>query len=163
MTTGRRTVFWLACLAVVACTDNMTDQPSYRPQDAPRLHSAAGSVPRTSRAHPNRTPATDDRGAARLFHINCAHCHGATGEGDGPVAPYLSHSTANLRAPLVQAKSDEALYRVLTEGLTVMPAFRGELSADERWALVRWIKSMDANGHRTTAGPPPPAAPSPGP
>lgn len=132
-------------LAASACSENMTEQPSYRPQEPPRLHSPSGSVPRISRVHRRQTPpGAEDRNqhGERLFRINCAHCHGSTAEGDGPVAPYLPAPPANLRAPHAQEKPASALYAIITDGVEVMPAFKGELSSDERWALVDFIRSM---------------------
>jgi mono/diheme cytochrome c family protein len=129
-------------LAASACTENMTEQPSYRPQEAPRLHSPAGSVPRLSRVHRSGKESTS-QGGERLFRINCAHCHGSSAEGDGPVAPFLEAPPANLRAPKVQGKPPSALYAIITDGEKSMPAFKGELSADERWALVDFIGSLD--------------------
>lgn len=132
-------------LAASGCSENMTEQPSYRPQEPPRLHSPSGSVPRISRVHRReRPPGTEKQrnSGERLFRINCAHCHGSTAEGDGPVAPYLSAPPANLRAPHAQQKPPSVLYAIITEGAEVMPAFKGELSSDERWALVDFISSM---------------------
>lgn len=147
--TGRLPMIAWICLSALACSPNMTDQPSYQAQEAPRLHSPSGSVPRSSRVHSIMRPLASDHAgeprfdAARLFEINCAHCHGSAGRGDGPVAPYLSQPSADLRAPSVQAKSEAALYAVVTSGLGAMPPFQGELAADERWALVAWITSLN--------------------
>jgi mono/diheme cytochrome c family protein len=133
-----------ACVAM-ACSKDMQEQPSYHPQEAPRLHSPAGSVPRESRAvapaFSSLTPRHVER-ASRLFAINCTHCHGPRGEGDGPVAGYLKELPANLHALHVQHKSTAELYEVVTNGKDAMPAFRGELSAEERWMLVYFVKSM---------------------
>jgi mono/diheme cytochrome c family protein len=140
-------------LAASACSENMTEQPTYRPQEPPRLHSPSGSVPRMSRVHRGQaSPGAEDRNqsGARLFRINCAHCHGPTAEGDGPVAPYLSAQAANLRASHVQQKPPSALYAIITDGSEVMPAFKGELSSDERWALVDFIGSMAGAGQTTS-------------
>jgi cytochrome c len=41
--------------------------------------------------------AADDTGA-RLFYNNCAACHGADGEGGGPVAAAMQTSIPNLRS-----------------------------------------------------------------
>ena len=74
-------IFSLFLLAWSAggCSRDMAEQPSFQPQEAPRLHSPEGSIPQKSRAvltsPPESTPETVGRGAAR-FEINCAHCHG---------------------------------------------------------------------------------------
>lgn len=148
---------WLLVLALYlaasGCSENMTDQPSYHPQEPPRLHSPSGSVPRISRVHRRQSPpGTNDQSQSgeRLFRINCAHCHGSTAEGDGPVAPYLPAPVMNLRAPHVQEKPRPALYAVITDGATMMPGFKGELSSDERWALVDFISSMAGKAQETS-------------
>jgi high-affinity iron transporter len=78
----------------------------------------------------------------RLFQINCAHCHGAAGLGDGPVADYLKELPTDLHAARVQGQSIEALYAIVTHGKDVMPPFKGELSADERWSVARYVKEQ---------------------
>ncbi len=131
-----------------ACSRDMQEQPSYQPQEAPRLHAPVGSVPRDSRSRLTSSPGHDvsDEGA-RLFRINCSHCHGRDGTGHGPVIAYLKEQPADLHDPSVQALSDAALYDTVTYGLAVdgrdvMPPFQGELSAEERHSVVAYVKSL---------------------
>jgi mono/diheme cytochrome c family protein len=139
-----------------ACSQDMQEQPSYHAQEAPRRHSPLGSVPRESRqvvpiqTEPNQRPAA---AGARLFDINCVHCHGAQGEGDGPVAAFLKERPANLRGEEVRTKSEEAIYRIITDGKDMMPAFQGELSAGERLQLARFVASLSRSSvaHGETA------------
>ncbi len=137
--------WWVAIIltGAVGCSEDMDRQPSVQPMAAPRLHSASGSVPRQSRANAAQPPHSDALAARgrTLYAVNCAHCHGATGAGDGLVATFLTHPPANLRAPAVSMKSPVVLYTIVTEGLAVMPPFRGELSAEERWAIVAHLKN----------------------
>lgn len=138
------TVLWqmLAGL-IVACSPDMSEQPSYQPQEPPRLHSPAGSVPRDSRAVLSAArgeQAAGNLSGAHLYRVNCLHCHGTRGEGNGPVAAYLKERPANLLSPAVQEKRQRELYDIVTDGKDVMPAFRGELSADERWAVAGFVK-----------------------
>ncbi len=133
---------YLLC-GVQACSRDMQEQPSYQPQEAPRLHSPIGSVPRDSRSVIRSTgaPAALDEGP-RLFRVNCAHCHGAQATGEGPVAPYLREKPTNLRNPEVRRLSEDALFQIVTDGKDVMPPFKGELSAGERRSLASYIKSL---------------------
>ncbi len=80
----------------------------------------------------------------RLYRVNCFHCHGPRGEGDGPVAAYLKEKPANLRSRDVQDKTRKELYEIVSHGKDVMPAFRGELSADERWTVAAFVKQLDS-------------------
>lgn len=142
--------------AIGGCSRDMQDQTSYQPQEAPRVHSPEGSIPRSSRrvlrARPTSGGAPEERGAI-LFRINCVHCHGVQGDGDGPVAPYLKELPANLKNDEVRAMSDEQIYSVLTEGKDMMPSFKGELSADERLDLARFVASLSRPATARAVGP----------
>jgi mono/diheme cytochrome c family protein len=142
---------------VPACSQDMQEQPSYQAQEAPRRHSPAGSVPRESRRLlPLRTENAKKAGdiGARLFQINCVHCHGPEGEGNGPVAAFLKERPANLRADEVRGKSEEAIYRIVTDGKDMMPSFKGELSAEERLDIARYVRSLTrpSGAHRGSEG-----------
>ena len=133
---------------VQACSRDMQEQPSSQPQEAPRLHSPVGSVPRDNRSALTPSPgqAVSNEGA-RLFRINCSHCHGRDGSGNGPVVAYLKEPPADLLDPYVQALSEAALYDTVTYGLAVegndvMPPFQGEMSAEERRSVVAYVKSL---------------------
>jgi mono/diheme cytochrome c family protein len=124
----------------------MQEQASYQPQESPRLHSPAGSIPLESRSIarlPQSKVEPRLEQGARLFAINCAHCHGPNGEGDGPVAGYLTELPKNLRAPYVQQKAESEIYEILTHGRDMMPPFKGELSAEERRTLARYVKALN--------------------
>ncbi len=139
--------WWAGCLLVsgpAACSRDMEEQSSYQAQEAPRLHSPPGSVPRDSRmllsARTREQVRPDD--GLRLFQINCAHCHGVAGLGNGPVAGYLKERPASLQVSQVQGRSVDELYAIVTNGRDVMPPFKGELSADERWSVARYVKEQ---------------------
>ena len=138
----------LVCVAG-GCSPDMQEQPSYRSQESPRLHSPPGSIPRHSRALVSAEAfsngALPDQAKA-LYRINCLPCHGHSGEGTGPVAPYLHESPANLLAPKIRALSREQLYDVITNGKDMMPSFRGELSATERMIIAAYVQAMKPDG-----------------
>jgi cytochrome c len=135
---------FLMTAGAAACSRDMQEQTSYQAQEAPRLHSPEGSVPRSSRKlRPVGRGGPEAAAAgASLFRINCLHCHGEQGQGDGPVAPFLKESPANLKNEEVRGMSLEDIYRVVTAGKDMMPSFRGELSAEERWQLAQYVSSL---------------------
>jgi putative copper export protein/mono/diheme cytochrome c family protein len=87
---------------------------------------------------------------ATLFPANCAACHGAAGHGDGPRAAQLPERPADLTAPHLWAHADGELFWWLTDGIeapeggTAMPGFGKTLSADDRWALIDYIRAHNA-------------------
>jgi mono/diheme cytochrome c family protein len=141
---------WLGCAAlafssITACSRDMEEQASYQSQEAPRKHSPPGSIPLNSRTIRSSAPVTPDEqfdAGKRLFRINCVHCHGSNGGGDGPVAGYLRELPKNLLAPHVQRQSVAALYAIVTNGKDLMPSFKGELSATERWAVAQYVTTL---------------------
>jgi mono/diheme cytochrome c family protein len=144
------------------CPNDMWEQPSFSYQEAPRRHSPPGSIPQVmSFSHvdsPAASPAETEKGppGARLFAVNCAHCHGPQGMGDGPVAGYLPEMPTNLQAQVVQQKPDEVLYVMVTHGIDAMPAFEKFLTQEERWAVVSFLRSLNdrtASSNQWTQGP----------
>lgn len=139
-------------LEAAGCSRDMAEQPSFHPQEAPRLHSPEGSVPLKSRSvlvsPPAPTPERIGRGAA-LFEINCSHCHGKIGLGDGPVGRHLVIPPFNLRADQTQRRSLEEIYTIVTDGRVVMPSFKGVLSAEERWEVAYFVKSFGGGENPT--------------
>jgi putative heme-binding domain-containing protein len=90
--------------------------------------------------HSGQYPAADIDGGSKVYHANCAQCHGPNGIGVGGIDLR--------RGRLPRAATDEALAALVTSGIpgTGMPAFR--LSADEVRGLVAFVRAglgVDAN------------------
>lgn len=95
---------------------------------------------------------------APLFAAQCATCHGTTGHGDGPRAAGLPVRPADLTAPHLWDHTDGELYWWLTHGMDApegglaMPGFDKTLSADDRWALIDYIRAHNAGAMMAAAG-----------
>ncbi|HEY4044128.1 MAG TPA: CopD family protein, partial [Rhodopila sp.] len=89
------------------------------------------------------------RGQA-LFAQNCVSCHGPEGEGNGPAAAGLQIKPADLTQPHIQEHSDGEMFWFLShgiedpEGREAMPGFANTLSADDRWALIDYVRAHNA-------------------
>jgi mono/diheme cytochrome c family protein len=77
----------------------------------------------------------------KLYKRACAKCHGAEGKGDGRVSKMLDTQPADLSAR-VPYQSDGELYWKLTEGRQPMPAFGKDLSAEQLWDLVNYLRML---------------------
>ena len=84
---------------------------------------------------------------AELYNIHCAQCHGVTGEGNGPVAPFLvKYKPANLTSDVVQSKSDGSFFLTISNGLDgKMPALNENLTVSERWDVVNFLRTLKAS------------------
>jgi len=76
-----------------------------------------------------------------LFAAACASCHGATGEGNGPAAGAVAPAPTNFH---LKKPTEERAWDVLENGVqgTAMPPWRNQLNADERHALVEFVRSL---------------------
>jgi mono/diheme cytochrome c family protein len=79
-----------------------------------------------------------------IYSRVCAQCHGYQGKGDGPVAGSLKIKPANHSSPEIQKQSDGALFWKISEGRGQMAPFKETLTADQRWALVNFIRTLKA-------------------
>ena len=87
---------------------------------------------------------------AELFAGNCVACHGAAGKGNGPQAKDLPIPPADLTAAHLFEHSDGEMFWWLTHGVEgpdgtlVMPGFGDRLDADDRWALIDYLRAHNA-------------------
>lgn len=92
----------------------------------------------------NPIPPTAESIAAgeRAFTATCATCHGLDGLGDGPAADGLSLRPADLSIH-VPFHTDAELFAFATRGIsgTPMPGFATELTPDDRWDLINYLRS----------------------
>jgi mono/diheme cytochrome c family protein len=80
---------------------------------------------------------------AELYKINCVPCHGKVGKGDGVVGTFFKFKPADLTSFDVQQISDEAIFLVITNGVTGrMPPLNENFSVRERWDLVNFIRTL---------------------
>ncbi|HSB02420.1 MAG TPA: cytochrome c [Anaerolineales bacterium] len=131
----------------------MEIQPSYRQMEHP-LPPPDRSIPiegavyiPNSQVLPENPMKADDASIARgaeLFAINCKMCHGETGEGNGPIAPFLiKFRPANLTSPLIKAFSDGQIFMTITNGVPDrMPPLNENLTVSERWDVVNFVRTL---------------------
>jgi mono/diheme cytochrome c family protein len=108
-------------------------------------------------ARPAATRDTVKRGH-ELYEANCVQCHGPEGRGDGYGAPFLVPPPRDLTEAQFkfrttatgQLPSDDDLFRTISRGAsgTGMPPWQYLLSDEDRWALVDYVKSLDARFER---------------
>lgn len=87
------------------------------------------------------TPESIARGKA-LFHIYCTPCHGQGGKGDGLVAPKFIPPPDLTNAALQGQRTDGYVQHVIGTGGAVMPAYGESLSAEERWDVVNYLRTL---------------------
>ena len=87
------------------------------------------------------TPAAISQGKS-VFDRNCVICHGATGQGDGAGATYMTPKPAKLVDAKIQAQSDGSLFWKISKGRNLMIGWAPTISEQDRWAVVDYIRSL---------------------
>lgn len=101
---------------------------------------------------PPSTPESIKRGAELFVSMNCWSCHGKDGRGHGPSAAALTDSSGYPITPFdftsgtvfKCGQSDPDMYRDLVTGLdgTPMPSFATAMTADQRWDVIHYIRTL---------------------
>lgn len=121
--------------------------------------SAAGATPANGAPAEGLTPATLvipkgedafpfkvtaevlDRGEER-FNINCSHCHGKLGKGDGMIAlrgfkrPPSYHEDRLRQAPA------SYFYDVMSNGFGAMSSYADQVTPEDRWKIAAYIRVL---------------------
>lgn len=102
----------------------------------------------------------DDRAAVErggvVFASFCQPCHGPGGQGDGLVAKHGFPAPPPLTRGQTQRKTDAQLFQILANGQNTMPPYATQVSREDRWKAIVFIRSL-----RPSAGPGQGAEPAP--
>ncbi|MFC7287428.1 iron permease [Herminiimonas sp. KBW02] len=101
---------------------------------------------------PTQVPDLKKGGA--LYQANCASCHGASGNGDGPLAKSLNPPPIALSdKERAKERSVFSLQQIISHGVagTSMPSF-AQLSEDDRWAIAFFASTMSYTDADRAAG-----------
>ena len=101
--------------------------------------------------------ANDARALARgntVFTNFCAPCHGPGGTGNGPVAARGYPPPASLMAEKAVKMKDGQMFHVLTYGQGNMPSYAAQISRDDRWKAILYVRSLQSAAPRTAGGQP---------
>lgn len=90
------------------------------------------------------------------FGIYCAVCHGALGDGRSVVGSNMVECPPpSLLSEMMRALPPATLYQVITEGFGRMPSYAAELSVEQRWAVVAYVRQLQSRAPPDTAAPTP--------
>jgi mono/diheme cytochrome c family protein len=130
--------------------DQMVNQISIGYVEGPRLSAPEQAVPVQGPVLIAGMPASNPKPASQdsiqlgktLFSIDCAMCHGAGGEGNGPIASLLKTKPADLTSAGVQNMSAEDIFLVITNGKDVMPSIAESLPVENRWDVINYVYTL---------------------
>jgi mono/diheme cytochrome c family protein len=147
-------------LALVAC-DNMANQPKRLPYEAYRGEEGgvadrlppAGTVARDDVPAPKPPPVTAAllaRGEER-FNIYCAPCHARLGDGNGMIVQRGFPKPPSYHIDRLRQAPSQHFYDVITDGYGAMYSYAARVAPADRWAIVAYIRALQASQHATVA------------
>jgi mono/diheme cytochrome c family protein len=154
-----------------ACRQDMHDQPKYQAyeEDAMR-HPVEGTVARGSlkmaafveagRDRNNNTfpfPVTAEvlaRGQER-YNISCAPCHSRLGDGQGMIVQRGFRRPPSFHDERLRQSPAGHFYDVITNGFGAMSSYADQLSPEDRWKVIAYIRALQLSQHATIDDVPP--------
>lgn len=76
-----------------------------------------------------------------LYGRFCFPCHGGTGKGDGPVGQVIK-GVPSFSAGRYSTMTEGHIFHVVTYGKGRMGSYASQLSIEERWEIVEYIKEL---------------------
>jgi mono/diheme cytochrome c family protein len=163
-------------VAVAGCRQDMHDQPRYKPQGRSEFFAdgrAARALPqgtvargqlredellftgKAGGAFSERLPVPVDmallqRGRER-YGIFCAPCHGLSGGGDGMIVRRGYRKPSSFHVDRLRNEKAGYFFDVMTNGFGAMPDYAAQVSVNDRWAIVAYIRALQLSQNATLA------------
>jgi mono/diheme cytochrome c family protein len=79
----------------------------------------------------------------KYYQINCAVCHGDTGNGDGPVTKF-NLPVPSLLTATARSRTDGYLYGIIRNGRGLMPTYN-RIESMDRWDVVNYVRGLQGS------------------
>ena len=77
-----------------------------------------------------------------VYNQHCAVCHGLLGTGTPSLTSAYGGKPANLLFPPISGYPDGKIYHVIMRGKNAMPSYAADLTEEERWAVVHYVRVL---------------------
>jgi mono/diheme cytochrome c family protein len=117
-------------------------------QATPGINTQAGqqAATQTYQGFATTFPFTIDEAAVNRgqerFNIYCSVCHGRTGEGNGPVVLRGYRKPPSLHEARLQNAPAGYIFDVITNGFGAMPDYSAQVSPEDRWKIIAYIRAL---------------------
>jgi mono/diheme cytochrome c family protein len=121
-----------------------------------------GAFARTFPPEVSFDEATMTRGRER-FGVYCTPCHGFTGDGEGMVAKRAAAlrdrsdyqgswvAPTNLNQESIRVQPVGQLFDTMTNGIRNMPSYSAQITAQDRWAIILYLRALQRSRTATLA------------
>jgi mono/diheme cytochrome c family protein len=78
----------------------------------------------------------------RVYETHCLVCHGQLGDGKKLLSDEYKATPTNLHSSVIKQASDGYLFGVISLGKNAMASYSKDISPDERWSLVHYLRAL---------------------
>jgi mono/diheme cytochrome c family protein len=96
------------------------------------------------------------RGEQR-FNINCAVCHGAAAAGNGITKQFGLTTVVTLQDERIRNMADGEIFNTITHGKNTMMSYGPNVTVNDRWAIIAYLRALQRSQNGTAADVPPEA------
>lgn len=120
------------------------------------LHYAATAQDAARAGEEMHSPVTPNNAWARqrgalMFASFCQECHGAGGAGNGTVVQRGFPPPPSLLADHAHGLKDGQMFHILTYGQNNMPSYASQLSRQDRWNVIAYLRTLQATASPVAA------------
>jgi hypothetical protein len=177
---SRRLLVLIAAVLLGGCRQDMHDQPKFIPLRQSGFYAdgrsarpivegtvARGQLNDDDLLHTGKVDGQDAtefpfpvtaeamaRGRER-YDIFCSPCHDRTGSGQGMVVTRGYRQPPSFHIDRLRQAPVGHFFDVITNGFGAMPDYRAQASVQDRWAIVAYIRALQASGNSTLDAVPP--------
>ncbi|HEU4729019.1 MAG TPA: cytochrome c [Kofleriaceae bacterium] len=76
-----------------------------------------------------------------LYETYCLVCHGEQGKGDGPISSKIP-PPPSYKSDRLMSYRPGRIFHVITMGANKMPSYAAQLTPDERWLVVTYVRAQ---------------------
>ncbi len=91
-----------------------------------------------------------DRGQQR-FNIYCAPCHSEVGDGNGMIVQRGYLRPPSFHIPRLINAPEGYIFQVITNGLGGMPDYAEQISIEDRWRIIAYLRALQLSWQGTPA------------
>jgi len=90
-----------------------------------------------------------NRGQER-FNVFCAPCHGRTGVGNGMVVQRGYRQAQSIHIDRLKLAPVGYFFDVISNGFGVMPDYRSQITVDDRWRIIAYVRALQLSHQGAT-------------
>ena len=120
------------------------------------MNDSAGAIQAASVKNPLVADAINMKEAERLYLVNCAICHGAKLDGNGPLykggdGPYIAKPATLVGDAKYETMAEGTMFHSVTYGKNAMGSYASQLTTNQRWMVITYIKAKQASAKKPAA------------